>query len=164
MADKQNTNTHGDKSIKAVALYELVKGSVAILVALLVMVWHDKLPTLAVYVSHQLPIIFGELVSSQLAVQLDNLNHYADIANQNWFLGFWLIIAYALVRFVECYGLYYDKLWAYWLSVLGYGIFLPIEMYYLIAYPFDWVRLGVFLFNLMIVVVVYRHMKQKRLI
>ncbi|WP_284143852.1 DUF2127 domain-containing protein [Psychrobacter sp. WY6] len=49
-------------------------------------------------------------------------------------------------------------------GVLGYGVFIPIELYYLIVSPFDWFKLGILVSNLLIVVVVYRNMKRKGLI
>ena len=45
-------------------------------------------------------------------------------------------------------------------GVLGYGVFIPIEIYYLITGPFDWLKLGVLaLSDLLIVFVVYCNMK-----
>ncbi|MGI9340374.1 MAG: DUF2127 domain-containing protein, partial [Psychrobacter sp.] len=57
-----------------------------------------------------------------------------------------------------------DRTWAYWFSVLGYGIFIPVEVYYLITSPFDWFKLFILVLNIIIVIVVYRNMKRKGLI
>jgi len=75
-----------------------------------------------------------------------------------------LIVAYASLRFVEAYGLWQDRTWAYWFGVLGYGIFIPIELYYLLANPFDWFNFVILVLNVLIVIVVYRNMKRKGLI
>lgn len=95
---------------------------------------------------------------------LDNLGYHADKASQHWLKAFWFIIGYALLRFVEAYGLYKDKTWAYWYSVLGYGVFIPIELYAIVTKLFNWLNVLTFLLNVVIVVVVYRSMKQKGLI
>jgi uncharacterized membrane protein (DUF2068 family) len=59
------------------------------------------------------------VIGSLFAVQLQQLSQFADKANQNWHNAFWLVTVYALLRFIEAYGLYRDKTWAYWYSVQG---------------------------------------------
>jgi len=66
----------------------------------------------------------------------------------------WMIASigflYALLRFIEAYGLWYSKVWAEWLAVLSGGIFLPIEVYELVE-RFTWVRLSALIVNLVVV-------------
>lgn len=38
-------------------------------------------------------------------------------------------LLYAVVRFVEAYGLWRDRLWAEWFAIVSGGIFLPVELY-----------------------------------
>lgn len=38
-------------------------------------------------------------------------------------------MAYALVRFVEAYGLWRQRVWAQWFGILSGGIYLPIEVF-----------------------------------
>ncbi len=149
-----------NQSIILVSVYEIIKGGFALIFALMVFLWHDKLPSLVA----QFTYILHQLLGSLLAAQIDNLNHLASVANSNWQKAFAMVVGYALLRFIEAYGLYKDKTWAYWYSVLGYAIFVPVELYYLVVKPFDWVHLAVFLFNLVVVVIVYRNMQQKGLI
>ncbi|WP_025672662.1 DUF2127 domain-containing protein, partial [Psychrobacter sp. TB47] len=99
-----------------------------------------------------------------LAPQVESTVRIAQQASKNWPLFLLLIFIYAAIRFIEAYGLWQDKTWAYWFSVIGYGIFIPIELYYLLARPFDWFKLAIFVLNIIIVIVVYRNMKQKGLI
>ena len=149
-----------NQSIVMVAVYEVLKGAVALLVAFMVWRWHTRLPELMQGFINGLHHVIGSL----FAVQLQQFSQFADKANQNWHNAFWLVTVYALLRFIEAYGLYRDKTWAYWYSVLGYGIFVPVELYYLLVKPFDWVHLGIFLLNVFIVVVVYRNMTRKGLL
>lgn len=116
---------HAKNAIIMVAIYELVKGLVALGVAAIIFVGHDKLQWISWVVSQALHRIMG----MALHHQIEALNHYAWVANQNWQKAFWIVVGYALLRFVETYGLYRDKIWAYWYSVLGYGMFLPLEVY-----------------------------------
>ncbi|MFW2177109.1 MULTISPECIES: DUF2127 domain-containing protein [unclassified Moraxella] len=157
---KASHTSHANQSIVMVAIYEVVKGGFALLFALMVAVWHEQLPQLIGRFTHFL----HEVMGSFLATQIDTLNALANRANQDWVAMLAMVLGYASLRFVEAYGLYRDKIWAYWLSVLGYGLFLPLELYYLIAKPFDWVHLILFVLNVIIVFIVYRNMKQKQLV
>lgn len=72
-----------------------------------------------------------------------------------------VIIGYALLRFIKVYGLLKDRDWAYWLSIVGYMVFLPLEIYDVLIKPFNWVHVLVFIFNILIVVLVFHSMRQK---
>ncbi len=144
------------ESIKAVAVYEIVKGVGALLGASALWLWHKDLDHWLATATALWQQRFGQL----LAVQVENTVTLAQQASERWPLFLLLIIAYTSLRFIEAYGLWQDKTWAYWFSVIGYGIFIPIELYYLIVSPFDWFKLGILLLNIVIVIVVYRNMKR----
>ena len=158
----QTIKSHGtaSESIKAVAVYEVVKGVGALLGAGALWSWHTDLEHWLTTATASWQQTFGQL----LAPQVDSAVRIAQQASKNWPLFLLLIFAYASLRFLEAYGLWQDKTWAYWFGVLGYGVFIPIELYYLIVSPFDWFKLGILVSNLLIVVVVYRNMKRKGLI
>lgn len=148
------------RSIKAVAIYEIVKGIAALLAAMALWLWHKDLDSwlsgaVALWRDH-----FGRL----LITQVDSLVANAILASQNWRLFLLGILGYASLRFIEAYGLWTDRTWAYWFSVLGYGVFIPLELYYLIVSPIDWFKILIFILNIVIVIVVYRNMKRKGLI
>jgi len=156
--DKRHSTS--SESIRAVAIYEIVKGAGALLGAVALWLWHRDIvhwfKTLAVSWQHS----FGHL----FAPQIDSAVRITQQASKNWSLFLLIIFAYASLRFLEAYGLWQDKTWAYWFGVLGYGIFIPIELYYLIVRPFDWFKLIILVSNILIVIVVYRNMKRKGLI
>ena len=158
----QIVKAHGtaSESIKAVAVYEVVKGVGALLGAGALWSWHTDLEHWLITATASWQQAFGQL----LAPQVDSAVHIAQVASQNWSVFLLLIFAYAGLRFLEAYGLWHDKTWAYWFGVLGYGIFIPIELYYLIVSPFDWFKLAILVSNIIIVIVVYRNMKRKGLI
>lgn len=151
---------HSSEAIKAVAIYEIVKGIGALLGAAALWYWHDDLERWLASATTTWQRYFGDL----LAPQVESAVAIAQKASQNWSLFLLVIFFYASLRFLEAYGLWEDKTWAYWFSVLGYGIFIPVELYYLITSPFDWFKLAIFLLNVVIVIVVYRNMKQKGLL
>lgn len=148
------------ESIKAVAIYEVVKGIGALLGAVALWTWHNDLERWLTTATASWQQTFGQLLAPQVASTVS----IAQQASKNWPVFLLLIFAYASLRFLEAYGLWQDKTWAYWFGVLGYGIFIPIELYYLFASPFDWFKLAILLSNIIIIIVVYRNMKRKGLI
>ncbi|OLF35856.1 MULTISPECIES: DUF2127 domain-containing protein [unclassified Psychrobacter] len=160
LSNKGTKNSESSESIKAVAVYEIVKGAGALTGAFALWLWHANLERWLAQASDSWQQHFGNLLSTQI----ESIVQIAQQANKNWPLFLLFIFAYVSLRFIEAYGLWQDKTWAYWFSVIGYGIFIPIEIYYLIVSPFDWFKLGILLLNIIIVVVVYRNMKRKGLI
>ncbi len=58
--------------------------------------------------------------------------------------------AYALLRFVEAYGLWFARTWARWLGLFSAGMYVPVELYYFIKSP-GWTTFGVLSVNLIVV-------------
>ena len=157
---QEKRRSTASESIKAVAIYEVIKGVGALLGAVALWWWYADLGHWLTTATATWQQRFGHL----LAPQIDSAVQIAQHASKNWPIFLLLICAYASLRFLEAYGLWQDKTWAYWFGVLGYGIFIPIEIYYLVARPFDWFKLGILILNIFIVIVVYRNMKRKGLI
>ncbi|MBE0443980.1 DUF2127 domain-containing protein [Psychrobacter sp. FME5] len=160
ISQKDKLHSTSSESIKAVAIYEVVKGLGAVLGAVALWSWHGDLEHWIATATASWQQYFSQL----LAAQVDSAVRIAQQASRNWPVFLLLICAYASLRFLEAYGLWQDKTWAYWFGVLGYGVFIPIELYYLFASPFDWFKLGILVSNIFIVIVVYRNMKRKGLI
>ncbi len=57
---------------------------------------------------------------------LDLAGHVTDA--QLWALALFALL-YAVVRFVEAYGLWYERHWAEWFAVLTGGIYVPLELF-----------------------------------
>jgi uncharacterized membrane protein (DUF2068 family) len=57
-----------------------------------------------------------------------------------------IAVAYALLRFIEAYGLWFMRNWARWLGLFGAGIYVPFEVYYFIKGP-SWTTFIVMLIN-----------------
>ena len=155
-----DTHRASSKSIQAVAGYELGKGVVAVLSAMALWLWHESLADWLPTLTQTWQGYFGNVFASQI----EQLLAKTQTAIAHWQIFVALILVYASLRFVEAYGLWNDKTWAYWFSVIGYGIFIPLELYYLFTRSFDWLKLAVFVLNVVIVWVVYRNMRRKGLI
>jgi len=68
-----------------------------------------------------------------------------------------MAMAYAVVRFIEGYGLWVGKRWASWVGVFGGGAYVPIEIYELVRHP-SVPKCGVLLFNLAVVAYLVAHL------
>jgi uncharacterized membrane protein (DUF2068 family) len=66
-----------------------------------------------------------------------------------WFLALSAFL-YAVVRFVEAFGLWHRKRWAEWFGVLSGGIYIPVELFE-VVHRLSWARLTVLTVNLVIV-------------
>ncbi|HST51968.1 MAG TPA: DUF2127 domain-containing protein [Pyrinomonadaceae bacterium] len=61
-----------------------------------------------------------------------------------------LAFAYSCVRFVEAYGLWRMRAWAEWFAIISGFIYLPAEVYELVARP-TLVKAGILVLNALIV-------------
>jgi uncharacterized membrane protein (DUF2068 family) len=68
---------------------------------------------------------------------------------QLWLLALSALL-YAVVRFVEAFGLWHRKLWAEWFGVLSGGIYIPVELFE-VVHRLSWAKLTVLSANLAIV-------------
>ena len=62
-----------------------------------------------------------------------------------------LAFLYAVVRFVEAYGLWHMKVWAEWFAIISGSLYLPVELYELLERA-TWMKGLVLLVNAFIVV------------
>ena len=69
--------------------------------------------------------------------------------------------AYACLRLVEAYGLWYEKAWAEWLAALSGGLYVPIEIFELFVNP-GWLGLSVMVVNLLVVALMVKAVRLRR--
>lgn len=70
-------------------------------------------------------------------------------------------LAYAIIRLVEGYGLWYGRRWAEWLAVMAAGIYLPLEFQHF-SHHATVLNAGVIFFNLVIVAYLAKLLIQQR--
>ena len=68
---------------------------------------------------------------------------------QLWLLALAAFL-YAVVRFIEAFGLWRRKRWAAWFGVLSGGVYIPVELFE-VAHRLSWAKLAVLTVNLAIV-------------
>lgn len=118
------------KAIRAIAVFEIVKGAIAVLAicGLLALInrdledfAEDVVSILRLNPESRYPHLFIETLGS-----IDNKNIKFFVA-----IG----IVYALIRFVEAYGLWHLKAWAEWFAIISGMIYIPIEIYEIFKKP-----------------------------
>lgn len=118
---------HNLQALRAVASFELTKGMIVLLAAvvLVFMVGRD-------------PWDFADGILRILHISPDH--HFAqlflDWADTLTDAKLWTVaavaITYAILRFVEAYGLWYAKTWAEWIALISGSLYVPFEIYKLI--------------------------------
>ncbi|HVU17152.1 MAG TPA: DUF2127 domain-containing protein [Candidatus Didemnitutus sp.] len=102
----------------------------------------------------------AEQIAEKLIVRmhLDPANHYMK-AFVEWMSNvtdtqLWLLAGvaalYATVRFIEAYGLWFERKWAEWFAAFSGGVYIPIEVFELAKHP-TWVRYSTLMLNLIVV-------------
>ncbi len=133
------------RGVRTVAVFEGLKGMLVVLVgfALLSLVHRDVQATAENLVEHlhlnparHYPRVFIEAAGHVNDTGLRSLAAFACV--------------YAVVRFIEAYGLWLKKVWAEWFAIISGGIYLPIEAYEVFEHV-TWMRMMVFSVNAFIV-------------
>jgi uncharacterized membrane protein (DUF2068 family) len=70
-------------------------------------------------------------------------------------------LAYAVLRFVEAWGLWRVRTWASWLGFISAAVYLPLDGYALIQHP-GWLSVSVLMVNLIVVWVLARDLFKRR--
>jgi uncharacterized membrane protein (DUF2068 family) len=90
---------------------------------------------------------------------------FYELADRTTGRGIWTAAAVGFVyssgRFVEAYGLWNQRQWAEWFAVISGAIYLPFELFALIAHP-HWSRLIVLVANLLVVLYILRILIESR--
>jgi uncharacterized membrane protein (DUF2068 family) len=132
--------------LRAVALFETLKGTLALLAA----------GGLFYYIPRDLRHIAVELVGR---LHLNPGKSYpnvflrvvGDASNaQLWAIAA-MVVVYAAIRFTEAYGLWRSRAWAEWLAAVSGGIYIPFEVYEL-SRGLSWIKAGALVLNVIVVV------------
>jgi uncharacterized membrane protein (DUF2068 family) len=132
-------------TVRTIAVFEAAKGALVLLagLGLLSLIGRDVQEIAERFVRHS---------------HLNPASHYPriflDAASRVTNTHLWLLAGaaalYAVVRFVEAYGLWLERRWAEWFALLAGGLYVPVEIYELLRHP-SWMKAGVLTTNLAIV-------------
>jgi uncharacterized membrane protein (DUF2068 family) len=145
MSASPSSNGKPRKGVRVIAILEASKGILALAAGLgLLSLIHQDLALAVerfIWRMHLNPTAHYPKVLIKAAQNLDNY-HLVMIAV--------LVLVYALVRFIEAYGLWWQRGWAEWFATLSGAIYIPIEVMELIK-GFTWPRITALAINLLIV-------------
>lgn len=134
-----------DRGLRWIALFEGAKGALVLVTGfgLLALIHKDL---------HELAVRLVEVM------HLNPASHYPrifiDLAGRISDPQLWLIagmaLCYAVIRFVEAWGLWKQQTWAEWFGLISGGIYIPLELYELVR-QFTWPRSTLLALNLLVV-------------
>jgi uncharacterized membrane protein (DUF2068 family) len=110
--------------LRAVALFEALKGALVLVAGfgLARLVHHDVGQALE-HLVHRLHL---DAAKKFPRIFLDLAANLSDA--ELWVLAA-LAMIYAVVRFVEAYGLWFERRWGQWIAALSGAIYVPVEIY-----------------------------------
>lgn len=141
------------RGVRAVAAFEFVKGLIVLLAAgLLARVLHsgtqDAIEDLArrfhMNPARDYPRVF-----------LETLAHFGNAHLLALSFG---ALTYATIRFIEAYGLWHARSWAWGFGIISAALYIPLEVEHLVR-SLRWTGLAVLAANLLIVIVLWRNRK-----
>jgi len=148
-----NPDPHAHPGLHAIAIFEAAKGLLALIAA----------SGLEILGPVPLQRWLHELINR---FQLDPHHGAIDWVSQvinpdSVHLAAAIGLAYALLRFVEAWGLWRVRTWASWLGCISAAVYLPLDLYALFQHP-GWLSMTVLAVNLIVVWVLGRDLFKRR--
>ncbi len=145
------------KGVRAIAVFEAVKGLLGIIVAFgLLSLRHKDLQASAEKLIGNLHFDpLGEVAQKfiETAGKIDDSNLSTVLA---------ICVVYVIVRFTEAYGLWFLKGWAEWFAIISGALYIPFEIYELAKKP-TFTRAAILVFNVAIVVYLFYFRKEQKI-
>jgi len=138
---------HSTKSsvvLRTIAMFEVTK---AVIVLLLVCGLFHLMHTNLEDVAERLVQVLHVNPEGKLS------NLFFELASHSSDRNLWVLalgsLAYASVRSTEAYGLWREREWAEWFSLLSTALYLPAELYWMLGHP-SWLKCAVLVTNIVI--------------
>ena len=132
-------------ALRTIAIFEALKGAIALAASLgfLSLLHHDL---------HQLAVVLISHYGLQPGDHYPSLIlHEADVLQDANLRSLVLLaVAYVLLRFLEAYGLWFERIWGQWLGALSGALYVPFELRHLI-YRTSAAGIAVLAINLLVV-------------
>jgi len=128
--------------LRAIAMFEVTKAAIVLLLGCGVFVlMHKNLNGIAERV--------GQVVHVNPEGKLSNL--FFGLASHASDRNLWVLalstLAYASVMSTEAYGLWRERAWAQWFSLLSTALYVPPELYWILRNP-SWLKCAVLVTNI----------------
>jgi len=128
--------------LRMVAVLEALKGALALLAAyVFISMIHRDVD----FESAAENILFFFHIDPDRSLSQAFLNAADKMSDVNVMLIAGLAMAYAVLRFLEGYGLWKQRAWGEWLAIISGCVYIPFEVYKLVRHPsaFHWAVLGI---------------------
>lgn len=143
------------KGVQAIAVFEAVKGVIGLIAGFgILSLMHRDIAEFAEDLVGFLHLNSEGRIAHRIVETVTKL----DASNIKIFFA--LSLVYATVRFVEAYGLWHLRAWAEWFAIISGSLYIPFEIYELVHKP-TFVRAGILIFNIAIVVYLYSFRKEQ---
>jgi uncharacterized membrane protein (DUF2068 family) len=118
-----NVNMKKKSTIKAIAIFEFLKGLMILLSTLAIIIAsnHKLLSYFSPFIKHIYFPSIAIFIFRKVVVYI-----YGNINREYFLLSF--STAYSLLRFLEAYGLWNLKKWGYLIGIISVSLYLPIEI------------------------------------
>jgi len=148
LSAKQNSeavSSHSPDGLRVIAMVELSKGALILLAGfgLFSLIHHDVQQIAEEIVRH----FHLNPASRYPRIFIDLAGRLSD--KSLWWLASFAFF-YAGLRFIEAYGLWRGRRWAEWFAVVSGAIYIPIELFELLA-GISWIKVMTFVVNVGIV-------------
>ena len=138
-------HAHLSGGLRAIAVFEALKGALALLAGFGVLAIIPKgARHIAIELVGRLHLNAGKGYPSVFLKVLEDTKN-----TQLWLIAA-LVVVYACVRFAEAYGLWRSRTWAEWLAAASGAIYVPFELYEL-GRGFSWIKFGALVVNVAVV-------------
>jgi uncharacterized membrane protein (DUF2068 family) len=131
-------------ALRTVAMFEATKGAIVLLLGCGLFLLHKNLDDIIERVVHVLHV--------NPEGKLSNL--FFELASHSSNRNLWVLalgtLAYGSVGLTEAYGLWREREWAQWFSLLSTALYLPPELYLLLGHP-SWLKSAVLVTNIVII-------------
>jgi uncharacterized membrane protein (DUF2068 family) len=143
-------------AVRSMALFEAAKGVAALLglLGLLGLLHHD-LHRLALELIGHVGLSPVQHYPALLLDMVDRLN-VTPVRTLVLLGGL-----YAAVRFVEAWGLWWDRAWGEWFGAAASGVYIPLEVQHILRHA-SWQAVLVLAFNAALVLVLLARLMQRR--
>lgn len=149
----KNESVMNVSGLGVIAVLEACKGVLALLVAV-------GVHALAGVDLHQVALnVFAylHLAASNHYVEM-SLHSIDKITNSGLTMVTTIALGYALIRFIESYGLWHQMRWTEWFAFLSGAVYLPFEIYEVVNDQ-NAITIGVLVINLVVVSYMYYVLK-----
>lgn len=146
--------------LRAVALFELLKGIFVFLMGIL-----------AIALVHKDVWLIAEALLAAFHIDTDRrsaqlfLNFAGNITDARLWAAARIAFAYTALRLAEAYGLWHERTWAEWVALVSGALLMPMEIRELLR-GWTWIRGTMFLGNVAVILymlnVILKERREKR--